>query len=266
MHPFVFLNGEFLSAGEARAPVISEACFYGRGVFTTVAVSDSRSNAWEKHSRRLASDAASLGLDLYAFDESATFAALQELIDRNHVRDGRARITLFDGSPARIWTNGGDKAVGLAIVTAGSRPVAAFYRLTLSPYRVNTTSPLAGIKSCNYLEPLMAVQDAKARGFDEGIRLNERGEVTSACLANVFWVKGERLFTPSLKTGCLAGTTREFILENLECEEAEAGIEALLEADEIFLTSAGIGAVQAAEFEGRRLTLAERPITRLLPF
>ena len=62
----------------------------------------------------------------------------------------------------------------------------------------------------------MALENAKAKGFDEAIRLNERGEVASACMANVFWIKDKKLFTPDLETGCLAGTTREFIIETAE--------------------------------------------------
>jgi len=112
----------------------------------------------------------------------------------------------------------------------------------------------------------MALDEAKGRGFNEALRLNESGEIASGSVSNVFWSNGERLFTPSLKTGCLPGTTREFVIENLECEEVEAGIEALREVDDIFLTSAGIGIVQAAEFDGRILRRREHPIKKVLPF
>jgi branched-subunit amino acid aminotransferase/4-amino-4-deoxychorismate lyase len=121
------------------------------------------------------------------------------------------------------------------------------------------------VKSCNYLEKILAKGEAKRRGFDEAIQLNERSEIVSACMANVIWQKHGRLFTPSLKTGCLGGTTREFVLENSDCDEVEVGLEELRSADEIFLTSAGIGIVQVAEFEGRKLLRDKHPISRLLP-
>ncbi len=111
-----------------------------------------------------------------------------------------------------------------------------------------------------------SLDEAKARGFHEAIRLNECGFVTSACMANVFWVKGGELFTPGLAMGCLAGTTRDFVFENIDCREVEVGIEALKDADAIFLTSAGIGVVQVAEFEGRRLEKVDHPILHLLPY
>ena len=91
--------------------------------------------------------------------------------------------------------------------------------LTVSPYRINSKSPLAGVKSCNYLENILAWEAAKAHGFDEAIRLNEKGEIASACLANVFWKKNGEIFTPPLETGCLKGTTRGYVLENLAAAE-----------------------------------------------
>ena len=111
----------------------------------------------------------------------------------------------------------------------------------------------------------MAVDEAKRRSFDEAIRLNERGEITSACMANVFWMKYERLYTPSLKTGCLKGTTREFVLENVECSEVAVGLEALSDADAIFLSSAVIGVVQAAVLDGKIFSKVDHPILRLIP-
>ena len=126
-------------------------------------------------------------------------------------------------------------------------------------------SPLAGVKSCNYLENLLAFDDARKRGFDEALRLNERGEIASACMANIFWLLDGRLYTPSLATGCLRGTTREFIMENLECHETEASLEILNEADAIFLTSAGIGIAEISELDGRELSAVSAEIKNLIP-
>ena len=77
------------------------------------------------------------------------------------------------------------------------------------------------------------------------MRLNERGEIASAATANIFWVKDGRIYTPPIETGCLAGTMREFLMENFTIEEKIISkiisIEEFLNADEIFLTSSGIG-------------------------
>jgi branched-subunit amino acid aminotransferase/4-amino-4-deoxychorismate lyase len=108
---------------------------------------------------------------------------------------------------------------------------------------------LTGVKSCNYLENILALEEAKKRGFDEVVRINEKNEIVSAAMANIFWTKDGRIFTPAIETGCLKGTTREFILENFPVCEKTAFIAELAEADEIFLTSAGIG-ICPANYEG----------------
>ena len=85
-------------------------------------------------------------------------------------------------------------------------------------------------------------------------------------MANVFWEKDGKLFTPSLKTGCLPGITREYLLENVECEEGRVGIEDLQKADRIFVTSSGIGVVSVGELDGKLLETSEHKLSKLLPF
>lgn len=245
-------------------PKPSNILLYGKGVFTTISFRDGEPFLWERHWKRLTANAAKIGIDISCHREAAVKDTVVKVIGDLTAGTGRVRLSFLDESAAELWGGEGGQGTSLSIVTGEMRLVPSDLKITVSPYLLNSTSPLAGIKSCNYLEPLMSLRGASDRGFHEAIRLNERGEVASACLANVFWLKGGRLFTPSLRTGCLAGTTREFVLENLECEEVEAGIEALREADEIFLTSAGIGIVQPAEFDGRKLRCEDHPIKGLL--
>ena len=233
---------------------ISNAALYGKGVFTTIAVIDSAPFLWEKHWRRLTSHAAKLEIDISKFSEAEVFEALSLEIKSKNLKLGRARITVADESESELWSRGGQKKTSLSIITAERRPITSELSLTISPHRINTTSPLTGIKSCNYLDHLISYDEAKRRGFDEAIRLNERGEITSACMANVFWSKDGKLYTPSLRTGCLAGTTREFVLENIDCEEAVADLSELNNVEAIFLTSAGIMTTAVSKYNGIQLS------------
>jgi 4-amino-4-deoxychorismate lyase len=95
------------------------------------------------------------------------------------------------------------------------------------------------------MENLLALEEAERRGFGETIRLNERQEIVSASMANVFWIKNKKIFTPTLETGCLAGTTRAFLLDNFAVCEIKASLNKIIEADEIFLTSARVGICRA---------------------
>lgn len=253
-------------AGISLASLMSASGLYGKGVFTTIAISGGEPFLWEKHWRRLTANAAKIGFDLSDCREDRTRNALVRLIAENRVDDGRARITLFDESLSPFWASGeGQRSTLLFITTADHRPIPDHFTLGVSPHLVNSTSPIAGVKSCNYLEQVLGFGDAKRAGFDEAIRLNEKGFVTSACMANVFWMKDEKLYTPSLKTGCLAGTTREFILENRPCEEVESRVEELENAEAIYLTSAGVGIVSVAEFNGLTVDATPHPIADLLP-
>lgn len=241
---------------------------YGKGVFTTIAIAGGEPMLWEKHWRRLARDAERVGIDLSIHDESATLAELRSAIAVSRIDTGRARITFADRRPSAIWPGSqpADQETELNIIVGERRPIPTNFRLSLSPYTVNSRSALAGVKSCNYLENLLSLDEAKRRGFDEAVRTNEKGHVTSVAMANLFWLMGDVLYTPSLGTGCLAGTTREYILENLDCREVEAWIDELRAADAIYLTSAGLGVAEVAEFDGRKLRPSDHPVTSILPW
>lgn len=239
---------------------------YGRGVFTTVAIVGGEPFLWAKHWRRLVHDAAALDLRL-AFDAEEQIYSDLLAAGSGSVSNGRARIALRDESPSPLWAQADEPAgtVSVEILTAPLRKIGRSLDVTLSPFRVNSASPLAGLKSINYLDPVLSWEKVKKRGFDEGIRLNERGEVTSACMANVFWSKGGRLFTPALQTGCLPGTTRELVLETLDCEEVTAGIDDVRTSDAVFLTSAGIGIRQVRRLEERVFDRLDHSILELWP-
>jgi branched-subunit amino acid aminotransferase/4-amino-4-deoxychorismate lyase len=259
MHKFISFNQQIISANDAKISAISSASLYGKGVFTTIAIYGGKPFLWEKHWRRLYENSGKFGIKL--IDEETCKTEILRLIEANKVINGRMRLTFFDESASKIWSFPTENKTSCLIITADFREVSNI-NLTVSPYQINSTSPLANIKSCNYLEQTFALEEAQNRGFDEAVRLNERGEIASATMANIFWLKDEKLFTPSLKTGCLAGTTRESILENYDCFEVEDDLESLENADDIFLTSSGIG-IQKATFSEKK-TFKDDKVFRFL--
>ena len=264
MHKFASFNHKILPLSKIKINAISSAALYGRGVFTTIAIYDSKPFLWEKHWRRLNNNAQKLGINLSEFTEQNVSDSLKQIIEKNEISNARCRITFFDESSSKIWQSEQKNKTSLLIQTADLREIKQNISLTISPFQINSNSPLANVKSCNYLENILALENAKSKDFDEAVRLNERGEITSACMANIFWTKGEKLFTPSLKTGCLAGTTREFILENREVFEVEENPETLKSADAIFLTSSGIGIIQVGEFLEKEFARELHELTRMI--
>lgn len=265
MHNFISIDGQIQKRSDGHIPVSSSTTLFGKGIFTTIAIYESTPFLWEKHWRRLIENSAAVGLDLSEHDAESVAQKLCELVVENNLCNGRARITFLDVSESPIWSDNAETKTSISIITCDLRPVPYEFKLTVSPYQVNSTSPLAGIKSCNYMENILAMDEAKDRGFHEAVRMNERGEIASGCMSNLFWLKTGKLYTPRLETGCLAGTTREFVLENLDCEELNLDLREINTADEVFLTSAGIGVVQVAELDGRRLKRLRYPILDLLP-
>jgi 4-amino-4-deoxychorismate lyase len=264
MHSRIIYNHRLLELMKARGAALTAATLYGRGVFTTLAIYDGHPFLWHAHWWRLAEHATRLRLDVSGLDEEQARASLRKLIAANEVKNGRARITLLAGVERGIWEikRVGETKTDLLMMTGDARVVSPDgLALTISPSRLNTLSPLAGIKSVNYLEHIMAWEEARARDFDEAVMLNERGEVASTALANLFWVKDGTVHTPALSTGALAGTTRARVIAlahelSVPIIEGVYDLSHLGEADEIFLTSAALGIAIITTFDFHRYTVA----------
>jgi branched-chain amino acid aminotransferase len=265
MHNFADLDGQRIEASSARVDAVGAAALIGKGVFTTVAIFAREPFLLDKHLNRLEANARAVGIEIGGLKSKDIEERLNSVIEANRVESGKARITLFDSGPTSVWASGSARG-GSSLIISGDRPKKTIgLKLAVSPYRLNSSSPLAGIKSCNYLEQTLALDDAKREGNDEAVRLNERDEIASCSMANIFWFKNDTLYTPSLKTGCLAGTTRSHILENTECEETAASLEELLGADAVYITSAGLGIARVAEIEGRSVPSRRLDIEDLWP-
>ncbi|MGI8556448.1 MAG: aminotransferase class IV, partial [Pyrinomonadaceae bacterium] len=251
MHEFASFNHQIKTISDIYIPAVSSAVFYGQSIFTTVAVYRAKPFQWEKHWRRLNENAVRVGIDLSDFTKGEVENSANTLISKNKLQNGRVRLTFFDESANEIWSPAAKNKSSLLVTTADFRAVPDNFRLTVSPFQVNSKSPLAGVKSGNYLENILALKEAARRGFDEAIRLNEKGETVSAAMANLFWVRREIIFTPPLETGAVRGTTREFVIKNFQVVEQTATLEELKNAAEIFITSAGIGITKVGKLENK---------------
>ncbi len=260
MHPRVIYNHQLVEARKARLSLVTSGALYGRGVFTTLAVYRGRPFLWPQHWMRLVEHAGRAGVDCSGLDEAGVGADLIRLVEANRVKDGRARVTLFGSTGRGVWNlrGGGARKTGILIMTGEQRAIGEEgLAITLSPFRINSLSPLAGVKSNSYLEHVLSWEEARARDFDEAVTLNERGEIVSATMANIFWVTGGTLHTPTLSTGALSGTTRARVISlanelSIPHVEGVYDLSQLSDADEIFLTSAGLGIAIVTTFDFHR--------------
>ncbi|MEP6818036.1 MAG: aminotransferase class IV [bacterium] len=268
MHPVIYLNKVMLEATKARVAPVSSAMLYGRGVFTTVAIYDGKPFLWPEHWQRLSNHAEKLSVECAGLNERNVGEALRKLVSVNQVKSGRGRVILLARSGRDVWRTKKEspRKTDLLIMTGDQQKVPATgMSLAVSPHRVNSLSPLVGIRSLNYLEQVLSWEEAQRRDFDEAVMLNERGEIVAATMANIFWFKDGTLHTPALSTGAIAGITRAAVIE-LAGKQFIPVVEGVYEladftgADEIFLTSASIGVAQVTTFDFRQYPIVSGSI------
>jgi 4-amino-4-deoxychorismate lyase len=126
--------------------------------------------------------------------------------------------------------------------------------IDVSPVRVGSANWDARFKTISYLSHAQARQEAAT---PEVVLLNEHGRVASAASSNIFWRRGERLFTPAHEAGCRCGVVRGFVLAQAKAEVGHYPLGDLLAADEVFLTNSMRGIVSVSRVEGMGLSSSE---------
>lgn len=116
------------------------------------------------------------------------------------------------------------------------------YSLGISAFTKNSRSPVAGLKWQGYADHILEKDRAAARGFKDVLFLNEMDFVAESAVANLFWISGGQLFTPSQDCGILPGIMRGNVLKAAEMAgisavEGRFPLEDLLNAELVFVTN-----------------------------
>ncbi len=231
----VWLDGKVFDSDDARVSVRDHGLTVGDGVFETMKVVDGVPFALSRHLARLQASAACLGLAIPSVQALRSGAA--ELLAAHTPGEvGRLRITVTggDGPPG---TERGDAGPTVLMVAGVARRVEGAAVLATVPWVRNERSAVAGAKTTSYAENVVALAWAHQRGADEALFADTRGNVCEGTGTNVFWVEEGRLLTAALSTGCLAGITRGLVIEWSGAQEVERPIEALADAEELFIAS-----------------------------
>ncbi len=257
----IWCNGKWLEADRYPGAAQDRGAFLGLGLFETMGAIDGKVVFAERHLARLRASGARLGweIDVPDFERVA-----RELLERESLAIGRARLRLIvtaGSGPPNDLSPGDDRLIWLAAFPVGEIPLSL--TACLSPWPRNERSALAGMKTASYAENLVALDDARMRGFDEAVFLNTTGQLCEAATANVFLVKDGVVLTPSLDSGCLPGIGREVLCElatdhGFTLEQKPLGRDDLESADEIFLISATRGPMAVSRMDGRNLFLHTR--------
>ena len=275
MSETIFLDGDYVPADAARIPVDDRGVLFGDGVFETVRSYDGKPFRLQKHLERMAGACQTLRLK-QPYAEREVAEAVYALIRKNGLEagDARVRITVTGGPSAGAKTLERSGTARIFIVARPYQPPPDdFYRegvsLVISEIRRNATSPLSTMKSSNFLNSLIARQNAADQGADDAIMLSSSGNLSEATTSNLFMVSGKSLLTPDAACGLLPGITREAVIElcaalEIPCVQVTVGPENLLSADEVFLTNSMVEVLPVREVAGQPFGICPGPVTRKL--
>jgi branched-chain amino acid aminotransferase len=255
----VWINGTLFPDSEARISVFDHGLVVGDGVFETVKVIGGVPFAFTRHLTRLARSAA--GLDLPEPDlDGIRAGALALLAASGHPARGKLRITVTGGiSP--LGSQRGDGPMTAILALGGLPDEEPPCDVVMVPWPRNEHGALAGLKTTSYAENVVALRYATDRSAQEGIFANTAGNLCEGTAANVFVVSGGRLLTPPLSSGCLAGVTRDLVIEWAGAVEEDLPVSALATADEAFLTGTTRDVLPIRSVDGARLPAAPGPVS-----
>ena len=212
----------------------------GDGVFDTALAIDGRLVFEAAHVARLAAATQALGF----FVDPERMGQAMRAVAGGAGGLAAVRTTVTRGSGPRGLKPPPDPHPTLFATAAPSAKGAAFAPLRLWPTPIarNDTSPAARLKTLGYLDAVLAAREAAASGFDESLFCNTRGRVACAGTGNLFALFGDRLVTPPLADGVLAGIVRAEVLElaracGVRPEEGSLSLPELLGAEAVFVTN-----------------------------
>jgi branched-chain amino acid aminotransferase len=257
----VRIDGRVVDPRDASVSVFDHGFLFGDSIYEVVRTAAGKLFALEEHLARLRNSARRLSMSIPWTDEelrgeveaivgSATWSG--DTYVRIFVTRGVGRIDLMPTTCERPCL--------ILVARKLVEPPPDFYEkgivLCLTDVRRNSRLAMdPAIKSGNYLNNVLAVIEAKIKGADDAIMLNENGHLTEATTSNLFLVKDGALRTPSLDCGILEGITRAKLLElaralGIPAEECELGPDDLTAADEIFISGTIKGVVPARKVVG----------------
>ncbi len=241
MDRLIYHNDRIVDAAEAEVLPTLAGALYGWGVFTTARIYEGKVFAFERHWERITRDGEKARISV-PFELEQARRAVDELVEANKAREGRVRLTLLKGEAGGWRIEPGRESEFFIFTSSETIRPRRETAITMSPYRMLSFGPLAGVKRTAMLENLLALEEARSRGFAEAVMLNERGEMVSVTSANLFWIERDELYTPSPATGCIAGVTRALVCETarkmgIHVVEGSFTVQSLLDANEVFLTS-----------------------------
>lgn len=250
----IWINGE----PETHLAANDRAVQFGDGCFTTARLINGKVVALEQHIERLSQ--ACQRLQIAHVDWRALS---REMIAIGYGQDeGVLKVILSRGAGGRGYSA---KGCGQPTRILSVSPYPAHYhqlrqrgaRLALSTVRLSRNPLLAGIKHLNRLEQVLIRTELEQTGADEALVLDTEGMLVECCAANLFWRRGEKVFTPDLSHAGVNGIQRQHVIrvlrgQGITVEEVRTPPEILASVDEVVITNALMPVLPVYQIENWR--------------
>ena len=246
---YVWLDGKFVPISKAKVPITTHAIHYGTSIFEGIRGYWSSKNLYifrlNDHVKRFRNSGKFYNIT-FNFSDRQIKNAVLNLCKKNKIKESCYIRPFYFVGQYGINLHVTKKApthVGMFSFPFGDLFNKNGITATVSKWRKfsDLSTPIQAKMGGNYLNSVLATQDAKQKGFDEAILLDQSGNVSEAPGENIFLVKNNKLITPTLSASALDGITQKSIITlakdmNLEVKVRKVSKKELKFADEIFLS------------------------------
>lgn len=243
-------------------PIPNRGMNFGDGLFESMVFKNGKIRFSDKHEARLKK-----GLDLLGLREDKVdiFSLENFLIRSFGEKSLRLRWNVFR-SKSGTYTPQSSKVHQILFIKEYSKAPKIKDQAFITKEICLFPNPWSQLKTLNSLPYVMANKEREEKKMDEVILLDNRGFISEAGSANIFWKIDSEIFTPSLRCSCLAGVGRSVIMEaleanGLELHEGSFLPEHLAKADKVWVSNAmGIsylGKIGVIDYETETLPFLE---------
>lgn len=237
-------NGKIFNAETPVFKASNRGYRYGDGFFETICLANGKFPLKDLHIKRIERSIAALKYIHPKTNIENIFQQAIELCSANKCeKSARIRLSFFNGDGSVF-----DDNVPLEFLIEANPLYEKFNRLNEEGLTIGICADVkkscdaySNLKSANYLFSRVAVEFAKKNNFDDALILNQHCNICESTIANIFWITDNKIFTPPLSEGCVAGVMRSYLLGKISVTEKICTEDELLNADEIFLTNATSG-------------------------
>jgi len=278
-------NGHLHDARDASISPLDRGFLYGDAVYEVWRTYGSVVFAWADHWARLEASASALGFVLNLSHEQA-FEQIRRTAAAYRAATGDAgdlyiRLQITRGAGTIGLDPGLADGASFVILVRANKDIPddklrEGYTLSLATtLRRNSSETLnPAWKTGNYLNNILCLGEARLRGADEVVMINLAGEVAESSVCNLGFVRAARtaggveIVTPPLRSGILAGITRELVLSKIAAEAGFANVreavirpEELGDFDECFLMATTRDIAPVGRIDERRFRVGEGTVT-----